>query len=257
MSDNPYESPETLGTPQEPAPRKWRPRLIELLAVIAVIAVLVALLLPAKRGATEAARRAQCSNHFKQIALALHDYHETYGALPPSYTTDAEGKPLHSWRTLILPFMGEQALYEKVDLAKPWNDPANRDVYNTCVEGHQCLSANGPANHTTYLAVVAPNGCFRPGLSRQFSEITDDHHATLMVIEVDAEHAVHWMSPTDADEQQVLGFVTSPRLSHPGGAHAAFVDGSVRFLSDKLEADKLRALMTVDGNDNTVLQDMD
>ena len=47
-----------------------------------------------------------CVNNLKQIALALHNYEEVYKVLPPAYTVDAQGRPLHSWRTLILPYPG-------------------------------------------------------------------------------------------------------------------------------------------------------
>src|SRR5262245_52541441 len=112
MSANPYESPETVGSPAE---RRINLRKVALRAilVIGVLGLLVALLLPAfPRTAREAARRMQCGNHLKQIGLALQTYHDVYGSLPPAYIADASGKPLHSWRVLILPFLGERSLYE-------------------------------------------------------------------------------------------------------------------------------------------------
>src|SRR5207248_11120546 len=64
---------------------------------------LPALMLPAVQQAREAARRTQCSNNLRQIGLALHNYAQVYGSFPPAFVADEEGKPMHSWRVLILP----------------------------------------------------------------------------------------------------------------------------------------------------------
>jgi type II secretory pathway pseudopilin PulG len=100
-------------------------------AIIAcsIIAFLFALMLPAGRVSRPAARRTQCKNNLKQVALALHNYADDHHALPPAYTVDAKGRPLHSWRTLILPYLDEQALYDSIDLSKPWDDPKNADAH--------------------------------------------------------------------------------------------------------------------------------
>ena len=255
MSDeNPYESPNTAGESPARKPSKLGSRLVELLVVIGIIGVLVALLLPATRSAREPARRSQCSNNLKQIALALQNYESEYGALPPAYTVDADGNPLHSWRTLILPYLEQQSLYETIDLTKPWDDPANQQAYETEIFTYQCPSVDCPPNHTTYLAVVAPSGCFRPTDPRTLAEITDDPTLTLMVVETDAEHDVHWMSPSDANEQWILNLGTVEELPHPGGIQAACVGGNVLFLSSTLEAATLRALISIDGDDDTVAQ---
>src|SRR4029450_11476448 len=117
MSINPYDSPETASQPPERKPAKARFTLAELLVVIGVIGVLIGLLLPnMRRSGVSAARRMSCQNHLKQIAIALLNYQDVYHSLPPAYTVDASGKPLHSWRTLILPYLEPRALYEKIDL---------------------------------------------------------------------------------------------------------------------------------------------
>jgi len=72
----------------------------------------------------EAALRAQCTNNEKQIALAIHNYisrHQT--TFPPAYRTGKAGKPLLSWRVLILPFLEEGAIYKEFHLDEPWESP--------------------------------------------------------------------------------------------------------------------------------------
>ncbi len=257
MSINPYDSPETASQPAERKPWKMSFTLVELLFVVAVIGVLIALLLPMRRSAGEAARRMSCVNNLKQIAIALHNYQDEYKSLPPTYTVDGSGKPLHSWRTLILPFMEQRALYDKIDLSKPWDDPANKAAYDTRVATYQCPSANvATAGHTTYLAVIDSGSCWPGAQPRRLAEITDDRGLTLMVMEVPPEHAVHWMSPTDATERSILSFGEAKRLPHPGGTQAAFADGHVRFLHKQIKPATLRAAITISGNDDEAAREM-
>jgi prepilin-type processing-associated H-X9-DG protein len=250
MSASFQNDPEFHDAIAKPSPRR-RNRLLESLVVLGIIALLVALLLPAVRTARPAAIRAQCTNNLKQIVLALHNYVEEYKVLPPAYTVDAHGRPLHSWRTLILPYMEQQTLYRTIDLSKPWNDPANARALATVVPEFRCPGAVRPANNmTTYLAIVSPDGCFPPGQSRRLDEITDCTSSTLMVIEAGEENAVPWMAPVDAGESMAMSLGTSTKLHHAGGTNAGFADGSVRFLKASTPPRVIRALMSISGHDN-------
>ena len=250
MSVNPYQSPDTAGQP----PTKKGFRLIELLVVVGVIAILIGLLLPARRGSGGASRRSHCSNNLKQIALALHAYHEKHQALPPAFTVDADGKPLHSWRTLILPSLEQQALYDQIDLTKPWDDPVNKVAFATNLQIYRCPAADYPAGHTAYLAVAARGGCFEGLEPRALKSITDNHSLTLMIIEVGSEHAVHWMSPRDASEELILNRGTVSKLPHQQGAQAVCVDGSTRYLPGDTKPAALRAMISIAGGDDSVAQ---
>jgi Protein of unknown function (DUF1559) len=186
----------------------------------------------------------------RQIALALDRYAKEHGALPPVYTTDANGKPLHSWRTLILPYLDEKQLYESIDLSKPWDDPVNAKALSTHLSIFQCPSAPSEDNRTTFLAVVTPNSCLRPNESRKIAEITDGVEETVAVVEFDKEHAVPWMSPMDADESLILRMLgPKSKTPHPGGFNAAFVSGDIKSISTETSADDLRAMISIAGND--------
>ena len=224
--------------------------LVEFFVVIAIIATLIALIVPARRSAGPAARRLECQNNVKQIAMALLNYSIQNHVLPPAYTVDADGKPLHSWRTLILPYLDHATLYKKIDLTKAWDDPVNAEAFQTKVSVYRCPLAIGPENHTTYMAVVTSNSCIRPTEPRSLSDITDDQDQTLMVIEVDSDHAVPWMSPRDADESLILALGSKHKLAHGGGINAGFVDGRTEFLNANLTKDKLRKLISIAGSDN-------
>src|SRR5688572_11552964 len=115
------------------ARRKLGFTLVELLVVIAIIGVLVALLLPAVQAAREAARRTQCSNNLKQYGLAIHNYHDTFKAIPPGGYPDpgwavwAGQSPAIGWQVRVLPFAEQQPLWDnveafgnKVGFATPW-----------------------------------------------------------------------------------------------------------------------------------------
>jgi prepilin-type processing-associated H-X9-DG protein len=249
MSTDFQNDPEFNDVVPKKSSSRRRNTLIEVLAVVAIIAVLIALLLPATRSARGAARRAQCTNNLKQIGLALHNYVSANNTLPPAYTVDDQGRPLHSWRTLILPYLEQEPLYRTIDLTKPWNDPANAKALATALLVYQCPESAGPPNTTTYLAIVGPNDCFLPREPRSRAEIRDGTASTLMVIEAGEEDAVPWMAPVDADESLVMRLGPTTKLHHPGGTNAGFVDGSVRFLKTSIRPEVRRALMSISGND--------
>ena len=92
--------------------------LIELLVVIAIIAVLIALLLPAVQQAREAARRSTCKNNLKNLALACHNYHDTYNCLPLNYGACCAAATINqqtTWIKSLFPYIEQSSLYEQID----------------------------------------------------------------------------------------------------------------------------------------------
>ena len=105
--------------------------LIELLVVIAIIGLLIALLLPAVQAAREAARRTQCRSNLKQLGLALHSYHESFGRFPPSAIHRAPSTSIYhqtraNWVIMILPALDQQELYDQFNLDLQVSEPENQ-----------------------------------------------------------------------------------------------------------------------------------
>jgi len=216
---------------------------------IAIIGILFLIVAPFRRTATGAARRMQCSNNLKMIGLAMHNYELAYGSLPPAYTVDAEGHRLHSWRTLLLPFLEQTTLHGKIDFSKPWNDPLHDDVRDVPVSLFTCPDAKQRKGLTTYLAVVSPNSCLQPSKRVAFADIKDGLGNTVLVFEADAEQAVHWMSPADADPASFVSLSMQSTAAHSGGGNAVFADGSIRFLSRNMTKEIREAMVTTDGGE--------
>ncbi|MCA9035796.1 MAG: DUF1559 domain-containing protein [Planctomycetaceae bacterium] len=217
-----------------------------MLLIVFVVALFL-LLIPAPRRAGEAARRTQCKNNFKQILLALHNYHDTYGAFPPAWTVDEAGQRLHSWRTLILPYCEQANLYETIDLSKPWNDPVNRKALETPVAVYRCPSAGTSNTKTSYMAICDVSAVFHTPKSCALHQIRDD--TTIAFVEVPQEMAIPWMQPDDVSPEDVLSLRHSNSLSHAGGFQVGFADGMVRFISANIDTATLKSLMTIDGGE--------
>jgi prepilin-type processing-associated H-X9-DG protein len=216
--------------------------------MLACLGIMVALLLPAVQAAREAARRMACSNNEKQIVLALLNYEAAYGAFPPAYTVDAQGNRLHSWRTLILPFIEQQTIYAQIDLNKPWDDPVNLPFSQITIPTYQCPSAVVAANLSTYVVVVDPDGIFSGVTPTRLDEVSDGLSRTLLITEVAADQAVPWMSPNDINLSE---FINPPTRGshHPGGRNIGRADGSVMFFESTASAETMSAMVNMrDGN---------
>lgn len=228
---------------------------IEFLVVFVIIAILIALLLPATRSSPRAGRRMQCKNNLKQIGLAMHNYHDTYGTFPPAYTVDENGNRLHSWRTLLLPYIDQAPLYNTIDLTVPWNDPANAQAFAGSLPAYQCPLATIESGQTTYMAIVGDEHAFSKTNGRAISEIKDGTSNTVMVIEVAAADTVHWMSPHDVDGEYFAGLNKDSELSHTGGLQVLFADGSVRYIAIEGTSEQRTALSTIAGEDESFPED--
>jgi prepilin-type processing-associated H-X9-DG protein len=215
----------------------------------AATGVLVGLLLPAVQSAREAARRAQCVNNLKQIALAMHNYESANSAFPKAAITDQQGKPLLSWRVAILPHLVLDELYQKFKLDEPWDSPHNKALLKEMPSIYLCPSRSRPEPYTTtYQVFVGKGALFDKQRATKFAHITDGTVNTLMVVE--AKEAVPWTKPDDLEfDPAAAPSLFGAGSAHPGGFNAAFADGSVFFLKNSIDVKLFRAMITRDGGE--------
>lgn len=225
-------------------------RVVQVLAGLGAMLVLIAALLPAVTRSREPQRRAQCKKNLQQIGLALRSYHDKWGSFPPAYTVDNQGKRLHSWRTLLLPFLREQHLYDMIDLSKPWDDAANAVArLDRCSEIFVCPSCPVGRHFSSYLAVSVPTSCFPGSETRKLKDMRDGPSNVLAVIDVSAAYAVEQMQPTDLDEEAFKALLQEKSICHHGIIHVLLADGTFRAIPKSTEAQTLRSLVTIAGGE--------
>lgn len=217
------------------------------------------LLLPGFRAVRARSSLARCNINLIRIYQALQQYHFEHGSYPPAYTVDANGKPLLSWRVLILPQLNEQELYRQFKLSEPWDSPDNIALGTRMPAVFHCDSDPllGVGEESSYFVVVGPRTLFPGATAKSQSDIRDDPSQTLMLVECHGSK-VHWARPLDVSVAALKLGVNGASVSqdlrvrseHPDAACVLCADGSIRRLSDLLLTDILVAMSTIDGQES-------
>jgi hypothetical protein len=163
--------------------------------------------------------------------LAVANYHETYGCFPPASVADRDGKPLHSWRVLILPFLEQPELYNAYNFDEPWDGPNNRKLADKVGRIYLRSGLESDQVHTTsFVAVVGPE----------------------TVVEV-PDGKFRWMEPRDLRFDRMSFRINDGSGrglgSRLGGVRVVSVDGTVRTLPDDFDPVRLRAMLTANGGE--------
>jgi hypothetical protein len=185
-------------------------------------------------------------NNLKQIGLAMHSYADANGHLPPPAVYDKKGKALLSWRVLILPSLGEDALYNEFKLDEAWDSPHNKKLLAKMPSVYAVPGVGGPQKDRTYYQVFVGKGTMFEGQDGiRLSDVPDGPERTIMIIE--GGKSVPWTKPED------LPYDTKKPLPKLGGLFengigAAYADGSAHFIPRKMGDEKtMRALITRNG----------
>jgi len=227
-------------------PTRYTPDFVRLLTLEArsrlAADILISMLLPATGAFQEAIRRIDCTMNMKRIVLAMHLYEREYGTLPPALTLDANGKPLHGWRTLLLPYFGDEELadlYAQIRLDEPWDSGHNRQFHTRNLDIYRCPSnPSMPDGHTSYSVIVGDELLFtNGGEGQKFGE----HGPNILMLAERKNDTVCWMQPdaeilqTDAELGISHSSPTSIGSNHTGGANFGLLDGGVTFISETID----------------------
>ncbi len=188
-----------------------------------------------------AAGRQQSANNLRQITIAMINYADSYGnRLPPQAIFGKDGKPLLSWRVLILPFLGQKKLYEEFHLDEPWDSEHNKKLLAKMPRVYFIPGQKG-TDVTHYQGFHGKGAFFEGKKGLRFpADFPDGTSNTVMVVE--AATAVPWTKPEDLPYDPAKPL---PQLGglFEGGFHAGMCDGSVRFVSKSVKPTTLHVVI--------------
>jgi hypothetical protein len=225
--------------------------------------VLFVLVFPALSSARQASRRSQSANNLKTIATAMLAYHAEHDCFPPAYVADASGKPMHSWRVLLLPHLGYDHIYAQYDFRQSWNSPRNMNLLYSMPAEYACPEDPDARvkGETNYMVIVGEDTLFPGSKSVKLTQITDGPERTILVAQTRSS-GVMWLEPRDLQADQMRFGINGSGgreigSSLAGGAHVATGDGTVHFLTEDSPPMDVRAMATISGNEPAVLLDLE
>ncbi len=199
------------------------------------------------------AQRGRSVDNLKQIGLAMHNFHAVNNRFPADVLAK-DGKPLLSWRVRLLPQLGHQALYNEFHQDEPWDSPHNKALVERMPEVFGIPGAPVEPGMTCFRGFSGEHAFLDPKVPEGVGlvSITDGTSNTIAVVE--AREAVPWTRPEsdlpfggDPAKLDAIQALRGELGGHyPGGFHALFFDGSVRFIKDSINLIVLRALISRD-----------
>jgi len=213
-------------------------------------------------GSTTAARlregriRLASQRNLEAIADALNAYASDHGTYPPPMTRNADGKPLHSWRVLLLPYLGEEELYRQINLDEPWNSEANQAIaYEPTPSVYRHPQTDSWMRETPYCLITGPGTLFPATGPLSPSRVVDGKDKTLLVAEANLQiQMTSWLEPVDLDVNGIAGSIGLRPGSDlggvtDGGVCIATVDAKSHFLPQATPPMVVRALLTPAGQE--------
>jgi hypothetical protein len=185
-------------------------------------------------------------DNLKRIAVAMHSHHDTHKKFPPAAIRGDGGEALLSWRVALLPFLGQQALYDQFHLNEPWDSPHNKSLVERMPEVYRTDAAG--AGKTSVMVFVGPQAPFGIEEGPSVRDIRDGTSNTILCVVAGADKAVPWTKPED------LPFNVANPLSAMGQLPGdyficASFDGFVRSIRTNIDPQLLAGLITHSGGE--------
>ncbi len=205
------------------------------------------------REASRPARRRRCGDNLKHLALAMCNFHDSYGSYPPPASYDTKGNKLLSWRVFLLPYLDQWSLYKQFHLDEPWDSEHNKRLIPKMPAVFACPNAGvRHEGKTTYLVPLGERTVFFGKTGMPAKEVSDGTSNTILLLDVDPNRAVIWTKPDDL-EVDFNNVRRGLEGNHDGVFATAFCDGSVRWISPTIPPDTLRLLLM--RNDGKAIED--
>lgn len=224
--------------------------------LVAFVVGLVFMAVPATRIVQSNAAQQNCAANLVKIGQAMLQYHDEHGRFPPAYVAGASGKPMHSWRVLLLPYLGHHTLFQQYNMSQPYDHWENQQIATQMPAVYHCPDDLGVATSETSYVFVSGNGMIvNKTESASLTQIKDGPAGTILLVEAPGI-SINWLEPRDLNRASLsltLNSGTGNEIGSyhaAGGAHVLTADGKVHFLPDLTPPQVIEAMLTIDGGDD-------
>lgn len=213
-----------------------------------------------------------CMNNAIFYGIALHHYHYTHDCFPPPCVLDDNGRPMHSWRAFIMPYIEGENPIKNYDFDEPWDGTNNKKLTDAPDADIHCPSSCSKLDsRRDYVTITGPGTIWPGGNGTRLEDIADGPDNTVLLVEMDNSD-IRWLEPRDITIEEALGnsndgTATIPTSGHytlktyftkslPLAGNILMADSSVHCFENRPSSEDLAAILSIDGGEPVKIEDM-